>query len=234
MTYRVVGRRLRDAVDVMASLTMVAIGALLLYSYLRRAPITENRNEPPSEPVDVSRAFREGDPTAPIVLAVYSDFQCPYCAKFAKETLPVLREKYVGAGHLQVVFKDFPLDSLHPEARRVAAAARCAGQQGKFWEMHDLIFAAPRAVSASELESHASTLGLEIGRYAGCLTDPEVARRVAQDAVDARRLGLASTPTLLLGRLQPDGSMRARNKLVGAASADRIAREVDTLLAEQR
>src|SRR3989344_1487036 len=82
----------------------------------------------------------KGDKNAPIVMLEFSDFQCPFCAKFWAETLPQIEKNYVDTGKVYFVYKDFPLSEIHPFAQQAAEAALCAGEQGKFWEYHDKLF----------------------------------------------------------------------------------------------
>src|SRR2546425_3089506 len=97
-----------------------------------------------------------GRADAPVTLVEFSDFQCPFCGRFFATTLPALKKDYIDTGKLRYVFRDFPLDQLHPHARMAAAAAHCAGEQGKYWDMHDVLFQNQRARSeehTSELQS---------------------------------------------------------------------------------
>ena len=87
-----------------------------------------------------------GQHDAPITLIEFSDYQCPFCQRFFQTTFPVLKTEYIDAGKLRYVFRDFPLDSIHPQARKAAEAGHCAGDQGKYWEMHDLLFQNQRAL----------------------------------------------------------------------------------------
>lgn len=214
----------RGAVDLAASLVMIAVGTVLLYGYFTKAdpPVPGL----PGEPVEVTGAFRDGDPSSPTLLIVYSDFQCPYCAQFANQTLPILRDKYARANRLQIVFRDFPLDAIHSHARAAAMAARCAGRVGKFWDMHDRLFQAQSGLAPSDLARHASDLGIDADVCGACMDDAETSRAVEQDISDGRRIGVASTPTLLLATLEPDGRARIRKRLIGAADLARIEREV--------
>lgn len=91
-------------------------------------------------PVEVGSSASKGDANAKITLVEFSDFQCPFCAKFYSETLPQIMKDYIDTGKVKLVYKHFPLISIHPNAQKAAEAAECAGEQGKFWEMHDAMF----------------------------------------------------------------------------------------------
>ena len=90
-----------------------------------------------------------GKPDAPLTLVEFSDYQCPFCRRFFEQTLPALKSKYIDAGQLRYVFRDFPLDQIHPQARQAAESVHCAAEQGKYWEMHDLLFQSLRAPQSS-------------------------------------------------------------------------------------
>jgi hypothetical protein len=98
----------------------------------------------PTAPQSLEGAALKGDPKAPVVIIEYSDYQCPFCAKSERETLPELDQKYIGTGQVQLAFRHHPLSRLHPFATQAAEAAVCAGRLGKFWEMHAALFADPK------------------------------------------------------------------------------------------
>ena len=108
-----------------------------------------------------------GAPEAPLTLIEFSDYQCPFCRRFAETTLPVLKRDYIETGKLRYVFRDFPLDRLHPQARKVAEAAHCAGDQGKYWAMHDLLFQQQQALQVERLKGYARQLGLNDPAFRG-------------------------------------------------------------------
>jgi protein-disulfide isomerase len=154
---------------------------------------------------------------------LYSDFECPFCKKFGSEVWPVLREKYVQSGQLLVVFRQLPIEQLHPKAVRAAAGAVCAGLQGKFWEMHDLLFG--KRFEDGDLAKHSTTLGLEPVRFDRCLTK-EGPAIVERDREEARELGITGTPTTFIGALDADGMMLPKVRVSGA----RPLQEFDTAL----
>ena len=104
----------------------------------------------PEDPVALDGTQMMGSPTARVVLMEFSDFQCPYCGRFAQETLPGLRAKYVDAGLVQFVFRHNPLP-VHPNAQAAAEAAICAARQGNFWGMHDQLFRDPAKLEESHV-----------------------------------------------------------------------------------
>lgn len=134
----------------------------------------------------------KGPPDAPITIVEFSDYQCPFCAR-VNPTLERLMREY--AGKIRIVFRDFPLPS-HPEAPKAAEAARCAGEQGQYWAMHDRLFANQQALQVDALKAHAAALGLDRARFDACLDSGRHAAAVQADLEAGRRLGVNSTPTL--------------------------------------
>src|SRR5256884_5259358 len=121
----------------------------------------------PSGPVrtSVADAPSLGRADAPVTLVEFSDFQCPFCGRFFATTLPALKQDYIDTGKLRYVFRDFPLDQLHPNARNAAAAAHCAGEQGKYWDMHDVLFQNQRALAPAQLAEYARTVGVAAAAF---------------------------------------------------------------------
>jgi protein-disulfide isomerase len=124
-------------------------------------------------------------------------------------------DKYVKAGKVQVVFRHLPLDRIHPLAHKAAEAAECAGQQGRFWEMHDLLFRGRDKLDPPSLRVHAATVGLDMSRFVQCLDNGEMAARVRRDADEARKLQISGTPTFLLGTLAPGDRAKVVRRLSG-------------------
>jgi protein-disulfide isomerase len=142
--------------------------------------------------VDVDGAPVRGTTTAPITIVEYSDFHCPFCRR-VQPTLTALLDKY--KGQVRLVYKHLPLDGLHPQARRVSEAAWCAGQQDKFWEFHDAVYADSSSdASDATLARYAATAGLDTAKLTACLANPEAKAAVQRDVAQGEALGLNSTP----------------------------------------
>jgi protein-disulfide isomerase len=141
----------------------------------------------------------EGKADAPVTLVEYSDFQCPFCLR-VMPTLKQLREKY--GDKVRVVWKDFPLTQIHPQAFVAAQAGNCAREQGKFWELHDRMFGNQSALQPDALKKYAADAGLDTAKFNQCLDSSKYEARV-QDALSAGgRLGITSTPTVFVnGRM---------------------------------
>jgi protein-disulfide isomerase len=124
----------------------------------RQAPSAPRADSPVT--VGVANNPMLGTPEAPLTLIEFSDYQCPFCRRFAETTLPLLKRDYIETGKLRYVFRDFPFDRLHPQARKVAEAAHCARDQGKYWAMHDLLFQQQQTLQVDRLKGYARQLGL--------------------------------------------------------------------------
>ncbi len=139
----------------------------------------------PNDPV-------RGPATAPITIVEFSDYQCPYCARVTP-TLDKLRAAY--PDKIRFIFKDFPLPN-HPQAPKAAEGAHCAGEQSKYWEMHDRLFANPQALDVDTIKQHATTLGLDQAKFTQCLDSGKFADAVKAGMELGSKLGINSTPTL--------------------------------------
>ncbi len=181
----------------------------------------------PTEAISLAGAQLLGKSTAQVGIVVYSDFQCPYCGRFAKETLPSLEAQYVRTGKILVAFRQFPLPN-HPFAQKAAEAANCAGRQGKFWEFHDRLFANPRALDSPNLLEHARQVKLEPARFAACLDGQETAA-VRADHASGGAVGVSGTPTFLVGRLLADGRLKVSQRLSGALPLEHFQTVLDGL-----
>jgi protein-disulfide isomerase len=144
-----------------------------------------------------------GRASAPVTLIEFSDFQCPFCQRVAP-TLKRLRETY--GDKVRIVWKDFPLTQIHPQAFKAGEAAHCAGDQGKYWEYHDRLFANQQALQPEELKKHATDLGLDGAAFATCLDSSKYGERVRDGVAEGTRLGVNSTPTIYVNGRQLSGA----------------------------
>jgi protein-disulfide isomerase len=148
---------------------------------------------PPSAQVDVAKAYTRGDSNAPVVLVEFADYQCPYCQKVNPQ-IQQLKKEY--GDNLTVIFKDFPLP-MHHSSEKAAEASRCAGEQGKFWEYHDVLFYS-KEIELDALKEHARVLKLDGDRFDTCLDNGAEAAAVKKDLDEAKSLGLTGTPSFFV------------------------------------
>lgn len=140
-----------------------------------------------------------GNASAPVTLVEFSDFQCPFCAR----VMPTLKRVHEAYGdRVRIVWKDFPLTSIHPQAFKAAEAGQCAQEQGKFWELHDRLFANQQALQPDSLKKHAADAGLDAAKFNACLDTAKYGDRVQEQMGIGTRLGVSSTPTVFVnGRM---------------------------------
>jgi protein-disulfide isomerase len=178
---------------------------------------------PPPAVTDVSprklptiQGHTKGSSTAQIAILEYSDFECPFCGRHAAGPYNAIQANFVDSGKVRYVFRHLPLEPLHPNAKKAAEAAECAGEQGKFWEFHDRLFANQKRLTVTDLRNHAWSASLTIPEFEACLDQGKMAAKVEADLAEAKSMGLTSTPVFLIGQIQEDGSVSATRKIVGS------------------
>ncbi len=160
-----------------------------------------------------------GNKDAPVTVVVFSDYQCPFCGasegtnedlinRFRasdptwEPAIPKIREKYIDNGKVKFVFRDFPLKSIHPYAEKAAEAAECAGEQGKYWEMHDKLFEEGVEGGVDTYKQYASDIGLDRNLFDECIDSGKMEAEVNKDLADGSSLGVRGTPAFFVnGRL---------------------------------
>ncbi|MFB5610754.1 MAG: DsbA family protein [Nitrosopumilaceae archaeon] len=174
----------------------------------------------------------KGDPNAPVTVVEFSDFQCPFCSRFYTQTLPALEENYIDTGKIKFVYRDLPLDNLHPNARPAHIAAECADEQGKFWEYHDVLFSNQGEWNklssvdlSTQLNEYATSMGLNSASFDSCLSSKSMADEVQADYLHATQYGATGTPTFFIGT-EKDGFI----KLVGAQPFSAFQAAIDAQL----
>lgn len=151
--------------------------------------------DPPRMVVSADDDPAKGPADAPITIVEFSDFQCPYCSR-VNPTLARLKDRY--GDSIRIVFRDFPLLQIHAQAAKAAEAGACANDQGKFWPMHDLMFANQARLDVAGLKQHAATAGLDAAAFATCLDSGKHAAEWQKDAEDGERAGVQSTPAFFV------------------------------------
>ena len=175
-----------------------------------------------------------GDPTAPITITEYSDYQCPYCKKFSDETEKQLVDKFVAGGQVRFIYRSFGL-FIGPESQASAEATYCAGDQGKFWQFHDILFANHTGENVGDyttkkLQAFAKTLGLDMDAFNSCMNSSKYAERVTQDGIDGQAAGIKATPSFVLTYIV---NGQVKTKLIeGAQPLSVFQTEIEAALAE--
>jgi len=157
-------------------------------------------------------AYR-GSPDATIVLVEFSEFQCPFCRRHEMNTAPQIKDAYLKSGKVLHIFRDFPLDQIHPQARKAAEAARCAGEQGadRFWAMHDRLFEAQsewseQATAVDLFKGYAQALGLDADAFNECLDSGRASAAIDADLIAGEEAGVGGTPTFFLNGYPIEGA----------------------------
>ena len=147
-----------------------------------------------------------GNPNAPITIIEFSDFQCPFCAKFHIQTLPKIMEEYIKDGKVKLVFRDFPIQSIHSNALLASAAAECANEQGKFKEMHDKLFENQNEWNSKNTDNviilfnqYSLEMGIEKEKFDSCLKNGKYIKEIQKDLDDGRTYGISGTPGFFIG-----------------------------------
>jgi protein-disulfide isomerase len=139
----------------------------------------------------------KGDKDASVIIVEWSDFECPFCERFYQQTLPSIEKEYIETGKVKLVFRDFPL-GFHTNAQKAAEAAECAGEQGKYWEMHDLLFGQGVQGGVAGFKQYAKNLGLNSAKFDNCLDSGAMAEEVQKDMADGAAVGIQGTPGFLI------------------------------------
>ena len=138
-----------------------------------------------------------GDQRAPVTLLEYSDYTCGYCEKFFEETWPLLFSDYIQTGKVRLIYRDFPRAVSGPSVD-TAMAARCAGEQGQYWSMHDQLFRSHRKFSSDQLQKQAEDLRLNIQQFTECFQEERYMEAIYQDRMEGGRIGVRGTPHFIL------------------------------------
>jgi protein-disulfide isomerase len=184
----------------------------------------------PVSSVSVRGETFRGDNNARVALIEYADFECPYCGEYERKTFPQILSDYIQTGKVKYFYRDLPLP-MHARALPAARAARCAGEQGKYWEMHDSLFAKQNALSVPALLDRAQTLGLDTAKFTECQSSEKYTADIQKSVSEAQKMGIDGTPTFFLGVVEPSGDVTIEKRLQGAAPFDVFKTEIDALLA---
>ena len=206
----------------LAGVAVVGIG-ILGYQLTKSNAVSIPANVTIS-PTDTAgfRGYVLGSDSAPVEIVEYADYQCPGCQHFDIVTFPDVRTRLIETGRVRWRYVDFPLDDIHPNARKASHAAACAAEQNRYWEMHERIYQGQPDWSdgnaESEFRDYAKAVGVDVAKYDECMKSARFAGRIAASHQEGVRVGVGSTPTLLIG-----------GRLYGGIGYDQIRRLVDSL-----
>ncbi|MBI4442290.1 MAG: thioredoxin domain-containing protein [Acidobacteria bacterium] len=162
--------------------------------------------QPPKIEVSYDPARVLGNPNAPITIVEFSDFQCPFCEQ-AYPVVQALLSKY--DGKVKLAYRDFPLRQIHAQAQPAAEASRCAGEQGQFWQYHDLLFEHFGKLDHATLAEHAQALGLDSEQFEGCLANGKYRAEIEQDIQEGAQAGITGTPGFFINGILVSGAQPA-------------------------
>jgi len=193
----------------------------------------------PSQPQEVLLTVKDdpfkGEKDARLTLIEFSDYQCPFCSRHFRDTLPQLEREYISTGKVKYVFRNFPIESIHPQAFKAHEAANCAGEQGKYWEMNGRLFANQKAMSPKDLSDHAQALALDMPKFQQCLDSGKYAEKIRKDLVDGQKAGVQGTPSFFVALTEPnDTNLKVLRTIRGAQPYAAFKDAIESLLSAQK
>ncbi len=198
----------------------------------QQALLQENKVQPsiPEQKVTLDLGESEyvlGSEDAPVTLVEFTDYQCPYCSRFHRITYPDIKKNYIDSGKLRYVSRDLPL-SFHKNAHQAAGATRCAGEQGKYWELRDVLSLNPKNLSAEGITQYAQEKNLDMEEFQSCFTSSRYENEIQQDIAAAQSVGITGTPGFVLG---PTSKNKIDGIVIkGAKPYSTFAAQIDMIL----
>ncbi|NOY54177.1 MAG: DsbA family protein [Deltaproteobacteria bacterium] len=172
------------------------------------AAINKRLNPPPKTTwIGIDDDPMLGKKDAPVTIIEFSEFQCPYCARFALNTFPEIRKKYIDTGKVRFVFRNYPL-AFHKNAAKAAEAGACAAEQGMFWNLHDILFQHHDTLTQENLNRYGKEAGLFMDDYLFCMESGKHTVEIQKDIRDGKRAGVTGTPSFFIGVTRKDGRIK--------------------------
>ncbi len=188
-------------VSVMAIIVIIILGYGLIKSSGIGNTIREVQQQIPTQQkvinIDEDDDAILGNDDAPVTIIEFSDYECPFCTRFYLNTLPQIKSEYIDTGKVKLIYRDFPLN-FHANAQKAAEAAECAGEQGKYYEMHDKLFDGGVVGGVSSFKQYAKNIRLNAGEFDACLDSGEMASEVQKDFQEGQKAGVRGTPTFFI------------------------------------
>jgi len=166
--------------------------------------LTQPQQAPPPTTAKLAdlKGYALGRPDAPLTMVEFTDLQCPFCRQYATVTFAELKKNWIDTGKLRYISRDFPLD-FHPQAMPSARAARCAGEQGHFWDMRLTLMRNANLLSPEYISRTAADMKLDTAAFASCTASPKFDAEIQADLQEGARIGISGTPTFVLGKTAP-------------------------------
>lgn len=176
---------------------------------------------------------QKGNPDAVVALIEFSDYECPFCLRHSRETMPLIEKNYIETGRILYGFRDFPIDQLHPQAIRAHEATHCAGDQQKYWEMHARMFGPPAQHTPQALEAAASAIGLDLGAFRACVAAGTHTEAIRKHVALVESFGANGTPAFFIGVVdKATNSVRITRAISGAVPYAQFAQALEAALAQ--
>ena len=200
---------------------------------------TRQKARNPVQDVDLTITVTDdpskGNPDATVTLIEFTDYQCPFCSRHTRAVLPQLEKDFIDTGKIRYVMRDFPLASLHPQAPKAHEAAHCAGDQGKYWEMHDQLFANQKEFGADKLSNYAEAAGVsDMSAFETCLDSGKYEARTTASLKEGQDAGVRGTPSFLLGHTEANGTVKAVKLIRGALPFSFFQQQINALLSPKK
>ncbi len=201
----------------------------LLLEKQQRPAVSQPQQPPKPDKVKVKGggAYTMGKSDAPLVLVEYTDYQCPFCSRFEAQTFSEIKKNLIDTGKVRFIQRDLPLE-FHQFALKAAQAVRCAGEQGKFWEMKDLLFKNQAKLEAEAIAGYANGISLNADKFKSCMAGDKYLKEITEEAKYANSIGISGTPTFVLGKISGDSV--EGYKIIGAQPYPAFEAVVNELL----
>ena len=186
----------------------------------RRKPSTATVTIDPDRPA-------LGSADAPVTVVEFTDYQCPFCRRFTQSTFPLIQKQYIDTGKVRWVVRDLPL-AFHANARKAGQSVHCANEQGKFWEMRDMLFKNSAKLADEDLKKYAGEVGLDVAAFDACLGSDRYLAEMDKDSAEARQVSITGTPTFVIGK--SGGDKLSGTLVVGAQPLKTFQTAIDKLL----
>ena len=184
--------------------------------------------------IDMTGAPFKGSATSTVALVEFSDYECPYCIRHFSQVMPEIQQAYIDTNKIRYMFRDFPIDELHPQSIRAHVAAHCAVEQGKFWEMHTRLFTKAGSHTPDELAARAREIGLNPTAFAACVAADKYSAAIRQSTAFAISLGASGTPFFVVGTFDTKtGQLAPIKSIPGAYPFTQFQQSIDAALANR-